>query len=53
MVSELESVVGIGKKTADQLLAEYKSWKKIKEAPLEALIKIVGVKRATLIKEHQ
>ncbi len=53
MVSELESVPGIGKKKADELLAEYKSWKKIKEAPLEALIKIVGVKRATLIKEQQ
>ena len=50
MVSELESVPGIGKKTADDLLAKYKSWKKIKEVPLEDLIELIGVKRATLIK---
>ena len=53
MISELESLAGVGKKTADQLLAKYKSWKKIKEAPLEDLIKLVGLKRATLIKEHK
>ena len=53
MVTELESLSGIGKATADQLLAEYKSWKKIKEAPLEDLIKLVGLKRATLIKEQK
>ena len=53
MVSELESLAGIGKQTADQLLAKYKSWKKIKEAPQEDLIKLVGVKRATLIKEQK
>ena len=50
MVSELESITGIGKKTADQLLGKYKSWKKIKEAPIEDLIELVGLKRATLIK---
>ncbi len=53
MVSELESLAGIGKQTADQLLAKYKSWKKIKEAPQEDLIKLVGIKRATLIKEQK
>jgi excinuclease ABC subunit C len=53
MISELESLSGVGKKTADQLLAKYKSWKKIKEAPLEDLIKLAGLKRATLIKEHK
>jgi excinuclease ABC subunit C len=53
MKSDLESVSGIGKKTADQLLAQYKSWKKIQEAPLEDLIKLVGLKRATLIKEQK
>ncbi|MBK5277265.1 MAG: excinuclease ABC subunit C, partial [Bacteroidia bacterium] len=53
MVSELESISGIGKKTADQLLEKYKSWKKIKEAPLEDLITIVGPKRASLIKDQK
>lgn len=53
MVSELESLAGIGKQTADQLLAKYKSWKKIKEAPQEDLIKLVGIKRAALIKEQK
>ena len=52
MVSGIESLAGIGKKTADQLLGRYKSWKKIKEAPLEELIELVGVKRAGLIKEQ-
>ena len=53
ITTDLESIDGIGKKTADLLLAQYKSWKKIKEAPLDDLINLVGLKRATLIKEHQ
>jgi excinuclease ABC subunit C len=53
MVSGIESLAGIGKKTADQLLGKYKSWKKIKEAPLEDLTKLVGLKRAVLIKEQK
>lgn len=52
MVSGIESLPGIGKKTADQLLGKYKSWKKIKEAPLQELIELVGAKRAGLIKEQ-
>ncbi len=52
MVSNVESLAGIGKKTADQLLGKYKSWKKIKEAPLHELIELVGPKRAGLIKEQ-
>ncbi len=52
MVSDIESLAGIGKKTVDQLLGKYKSWKKIKEAPLQELIELVGAKRAALIKEQ-
>jgi excinuclease ABC subunit C len=52
IVSDIESLSGIGKNTADLLLGKYKSWKKIKEAPLQELIKLVGAKRATLIKEQ-
>lgn len=50
-VTELESIPGIGKKTADKLLAHFKSIKKIKEAELEELIKIAGEKAAKKIKE--
>jgi excinuclease ABC subunit C len=41
-VTELETIPGIGKKTADKLLAHFKSFKKIKEASSEELKKIVG-----------
>ncbi len=50
-VTEIESIPGIGKKTADKLLAHFKSIKKIKEAELEELIKIAGEKTAKKIKE--
>ncbi len=49
-VTEIESIPGIGKKTADKLLAHFKSIKKIKEAELEELIKVVGEKVAKKIK---
>ncbi len=45
----LEDIKGIGRKTADLLLARYKSFKKIKEAPREELVKLVGEKKADLI----
>lgn len=49
-ITGLEEIEGIGKKTADKLLARYKSFKKIKEAPLEELIDLVGKKLAEKIK---
>lgn len=45
-VTELESIPGIGKKTADKLLAHFKSVKKIKEASREELIDLIGEKAA-------
>ena len=42
-VTELEDIPGIGKKTADKLLAHFKSWKKVKEANEEELSKVAGV----------
>ncbi|HZX74330.1 MAG TPA: helix-hairpin-helix domain-containing protein, partial [Cyclobacteriaceae bacterium] len=51
--TEIETIPGIGRKTADQLLQTFKSWKKIKEAPEEELIKLVGEKKTKLIKAHQ
>lgn len=49
-VTGLEEIEGIGKKTADKLLAHFKSFKKIKEAPIEELIALVGKKAAERIK---
>ncbi len=50
-VTEIENIPGIGKKTADKLLAHFKSVKKIKEASMEELIKIAGENIAKKIKE--
>lgn len=47
--TEMESIKGIGKQTADLLLSRYKSWKKIKEIPREELIALIGQKKAGLI----
>jgi excinuclease ABC subunit C len=49
-VTEIEEIPGIGKKTADKLLAHFKSVKKIKEASLEELTELVGEKIANKIK---
>jgi excinuclease ABC subunit C len=49
-VTEIESIAGVGKKTADKLLAHFKSVKKIKEADIEELTKIAGKKIAEKIK---
>ena len=51
-VTELESIAGVGKKTADKLLAKFKSWKKITETPEEELATIAGKKAARRIVEH-
>ncbi|RAW03343.1 excinuclease ABC subunit UvrC [Pseudochryseolinea flava] len=50
LTSSLEELEGIGKKTTERLLQEFRSIKKIKEAPLEELAKIVGQKKAEAIK---
>ncbi|UNY99458.1 excinuclease ABC subunit UvrC [Zhouia spongiae] len=49
--SELENIPGVGEKTAVQLLKEFKSVKRIKEASIEKLIAIVGVSKAQKIYE--
>jgi len=50
-VTEIEQIPGIGKKTADKLLAHFKSVKKIKEASIEELTELVGEKIAIKLKE--
>lgn len=47
--SDLERIKGIGTKTAEQLLKHFKSVKRIKEAPLERLIEVVGRAKAEKI----
>ena len=50
--NELEDIKGIGKSTADLLLKEFKSVKKVSEQPLEQLEKFVGLARARIIFDH-
>ncbi len=44
--SELEGIDGIGAKTAEQLLKEFKSVKRIKEASIDTLAKSIGMVKA-------
>lgn len=48
-VNELEQIKGIGKSTADALLKQFKSVKRVKELPEEELIKAVGTSKARII----
>jgi len=50
--SELESIAGVGEKTATDLLKKFKSLKRIKGATQEELTQIVGSKKAKTIYEH-
>lgn len=47
--SELENIEGVGKKTAEQLLKNFKSVKRIKEASMESLAETVGMAKAKKI----
>ena len=49
--SELERIEGVGEKTAQLLLKEFKSVKRIKEVSLEDLTKVVGLSKARKIYE--
>jgi len=50
--NELETIRGIGKNTADQLLKEFRSVKKIRELSEEELVRAVGAAKAKLIRTH-
>jgi excinuclease ABC subunit C len=50
--SSLTNIEGIGPSTADALLRKFKSVKKISEAPIEELAKVVGTHKAEIIKEN-
>jgi excinuclease ABC subunit C len=47
--NELEGIKGIGKQTADVLLKHFKSVLKIKEAPKDEIIRLVGTKKAEVL----
>ena len=50
--SELNSITGIGEKTAKKLLTDFKSVKIIKEQTVQALTKSVGISKAQIIFNH-
>lgn len=51
LLSELDTINGIGPKTKEKLLRTFKSVKRIREASLEELMPIVGEAKAKVIKE--
>ncbi len=51
-VNELEQIKGIGKATADALLKQFKSVKKIKELSADELDKAVGTSKANIIQTY-
>ena len=50
--SELDDIKGIGPKTRDELLNGLKSVKKIREADLETLSKLIGPAKAEIVYNH-
>jgi len=52
LANELETIKGIGKQTADQLLKTFRSIKNVKEQDLETLAKAIGVQKAGLVHAH-
>lgn len=52
VASALDEVKGIGEKTKTLLLKEFKSIKRIKEASLEDISKVIGEAKAKVLEEH-
>lgn len=50
--SELDDIPGIGPKTRDQLLKQFKSVKKVKLADNQELTDVIGAKKASLVYQH-
>ena len=51
-VSELDSVKGIGPASRTALIKHFKSLKRLKEAPIDEIAKVVGPAKAKLIADH-
>ncbi|MBX9891643.1 MAG: excinuclease ABC subunit UvrC [Chitinophagaceae bacterium] len=50
--NQLENIEGIGKQTAEKLLQQFKSVKKVSEASEHALTEVVGLAKARLVIAH-
>lgn len=50
--NELEEIKGIGKATAELLLKEFKSVRKVKEASPEELAAVIGIAKAALVNSY-
>lgn len=51
-VSGLDSIKGIGPKTAELLMRHFKSLKRVKEADPEEVAKVIGAAKARLLQQH-
>lgn len=51
-VSELDSIKGVGPATRTALIKQFKSIKRLKEASLDDIIKVVGPSKAELVMNH-
>ena len=51
-VNELEQIQGIGRRTADMLLKEFRSVNKIKQLSEEEIAAVIGTAKAKLVKAH-
>jgi len=52
VASALDNIPGIGPKSKEALLKEFKSVKRIKEAEIEKIATLIGQKKATALKEN-
>lgn len=52
LANELETIKGIGKQTADQLLKTFRSIKNVREQDLETLAKAIGMQKAKFVHEY-
>ena len=52
LTSELDSIKGIGPKTKETLLKQFKSVKRIKEADIQSLISTIGNSKAEIIWQY-
>lgn len=50
--NELESIKGIGRQTAELLLKEFKSVKKIRELDEASLVRVIGLSKAKIIRDY-
>jgi len=51
-VNELENIEGIGRRTADMLLKEFRSVNKIRLLTEEEIAAVIGPAKAKLVREH-